>query len=87
MGTLLNAASLINRILVAFVPMLLVLIPGLKLLPAAYRWRKQLQIYRWYRALLKLEREVAEKPTAIASYFSMKLSRMCLRVSVERQAR
>lgn len=51
-------ASLVNRILVAFVPMLLLLIPGLKLIPAAYKWRIQLHIYRWYRGLLRLEREL-----------------------------
>jgi hypothetical protein len=52
-------ASLVNRVLVAFLPMLLVLIPGLRLIPAAYKWRMQLTIYRWYRALLKVERDLA----------------------------
>jgi TRAP transporter TAXI family solute receptor len=51
-------ASLVNRVLVAFVPLVLVLIPGLKLIPAAYKWRMQLRIYRWYRSLLKVERDV-----------------------------
>jgi TRAP-type uncharacterized transport system substrate-binding protein len=51
-------ASLLKRILVAFVPVLLVLIPGLRLIPAVYRWRSQLRIYRWYRKLLVLEREI-----------------------------
>jgi TRAP-type uncharacterized transport system substrate-binding protein len=51
-------ASLVNRVLVAFVPLVLVLIPGLKLLPAAYRFRMQLRIYRWYRSLLRVEREL-----------------------------
>lgn len=50
-------ASLVNRALVAFVPMVLLLVPGLKLIPAAYKWRIQLRIYRWYRGLLRLERE------------------------------
>lgn len=51
-------ASLVHRIAVAFVPMLLVLIPGLRLIPAAYKWRSQLRIYRWYRKLLVLEQEL-----------------------------
>lgn len=51
-------ASLINRIVLAFVPMVLLLVPGLKLIPAAYKWRIQLHIYRWYRGLLRLEREL-----------------------------
>ncbi len=56
-------ASLVNRVVVAFVPMLLVLIPGLRLLPAAYKWRIQLRIYRWYRSLLRLERELGGEMT------------------------
>lgn len=51
-------ASLVNRIIVAFLPMVLVLVPGLKLIPATYKWRIQLHIYRWYRGLLRLEREL-----------------------------
>jgi hypothetical protein len=51
-------ASLVNRILLAFVPMVVVLVPGLRLIPAIYRWRVQLRIFRWYRSLLLLEREV-----------------------------
>jgi TRAP-type uncharacterized transport system substrate-binding protein len=56
-------ASLANRILVAFIPMMLVLIPGLRLIPAAYKWRIQLRLYRWYRALLVLERELVREIT------------------------
>jgi TRAP-type uncharacterized transport system substrate-binding protein len=48
-------ASLLNRILVIIVPMILVLIPGLKSIPVIYRWRVRLRILRWYRALLVLE--------------------------------
>jgi TRAP-type uncharacterized transport system substrate-binding protein len=56
-------ASLLNRVLVAFVPLMLVLIPGLRLLPAAYKWRIQLRLYRFYRLLLVLERELARELT------------------------
>jgi hypothetical protein len=51
--------SLLNRILVVFVPMLLVLIPTLRFLPVVYRWRIQLRLYRCYRPLLLLERDAA----------------------------
>jgi hypothetical protein len=51
-------ASLVNRILVAFVPLALVLVPGLRLIPRIFRWRIQMLIFRWYRSLLALEREV-----------------------------
>lgn len=56
-------ASLVGRIVVAFVPTLLVLIPSLRLIPAAYKWRIQLRIYRWYRSLLRLERELGGEMT------------------------
>jgi hypothetical protein len=57
-------ASLVNRVLVAFVPMLIILIPGIRVIPKAYKWRIQLKIYRWYRSLLRLERESAGAMTA-----------------------
>jgi len=50
-------ASMLNRILVAIVPLALVLIPAIRLLPVAYRWSIQLKIYRCYRPLLRLERD------------------------------
>jgi TRAP-type uncharacterized transport system substrate-binding protein len=56
-------ASLTNRLLVVFIPMMLVLIPGLRLIPALYKWRIRLRIYRWYRMLLLLERELATELT------------------------
>ena len=48
-------ASLVNRILVAFVPVVVVLIPVMRIIPVLYRWRIRLRIYRWYRVLLVLE--------------------------------
>lgn len=52
-------ASLINRILVVFVPMFLVLIPGVRSIPAIFRWQMRLRIFRWYRALMVLEKDMA----------------------------
>ncbi len=57
-------ASFIDRVLVAFVPLLVVLIPGLRSIPAFYRWRVNLRIFKWYRALLALEREMLARPDA-----------------------
>ncbi len=51
-------ASLISRVLVAFVPMLVILIPGLRLIPAMLRWRIRIRILHRYRTLLALEKEV-----------------------------
>jgi TRAP-type uncharacterized transport system substrate-binding protein len=52
-------ANLLNRLLVVIVPVALVLIPAVRFLPVAYRWSVQLQIYRCYRPLLRLERDAA----------------------------
>jgi hypothetical protein len=50
-------ASFVNRILIVLVPLLLILIPAVKLAPSIYRWKIQLSIYPFYRALLELEKD------------------------------
>jgi hypothetical protein len=55
-------ASLLNRVIVVIVPMLLILIQGIRSIPAAYRWQVRLRISRWYRALMALERDMAARP-------------------------
>ena len=50
-------AALISRIVVVFIPMVLVLIPVVRSAPKIYTWRVRSRVYRWYRALLALERE------------------------------
>jgi TRAP-type uncharacterized transport system substrate-binding protein len=51
-------ASLTSRIVVVFIPTVVVLIPLLRSIPAFYRWRIRTRLYRRYRALLSLEREL-----------------------------
>ncbi len=51
-------ASLTNRILAVFVPVFVILIPGLRIITAVYRWRMKMRIYRWYGTLLTLEKDV-----------------------------
>ncbi len=51
-------ASLVNRIVVVIIPAVVVLIPGLQIIPAVYKWRIMLRIYRWYSALLLLEQDM-----------------------------
>jgi hypothetical protein len=53
-----SLASIVNRVLVVFVPLLVVLVPSLRAIPTLLRWRVKLHIYRWYRALLSVEREL-----------------------------
>ena len=54
-------ASLINRILVVFVPLVIILIPGLKSIPALFHWRMKLRINRWYRQLLQVEQDALRR--------------------------
>jgi TRAP-type uncharacterized transport system substrate-binding protein len=51
-------ASLINRILVVFLPIVLILIPGVRVIPSLYQWGTKMRIYRWYRQLLALEQDM-----------------------------
>ncbi len=51
-------ASFVNRIVVVFVPMMVLLLPVLRLIPAVYRWRFRSRIFRWYRALLMIEQDL-----------------------------
>ena len=49
-------ASLVDRTVVILLPIILLLIPGLRLVPLLYGWRIKSRIYRWYGALIALER-------------------------------
>jgi len=51
-------ASLVNRILAVFVPIFIILIPGLRIIAAIYQWRMKMRIYRCYSMLLTLERDI-----------------------------
>lgn len=57
-------ATLVDRFLVVFVPIVVLLIPGLKLVPALYNWRVRSRIYRWYGNLIALERTLLSQHTA-----------------------
>lgn len=49
-------ASLVDRIVIVLLPLAVVLIPGLKVVPALYKWRVNSRIYRRYGELMALER-------------------------------
>jgi len=57
-------ASILRRVLVVVIPAIVVLIPALRVIPGLYRLRIRLRIYRWYRALLALERGSAGTASA-----------------------
>lgn len=49
-------ASLVNRIVVSFIPILVLLIPAFRLLPQAYNWRIQRRINQRYGEIAEVER-------------------------------
>lgn len=53
-------ASLLDRALVVLVPLIVVLIPGLRLVPSLYGWRIKNRIYKYYGDLMALERASLE---------------------------
>lgn len=56
-------ASLVDRTVIMLVPILVLLIPGLKVVPWLYRWRVGGRIYKRYGELMALEREAFAKTT------------------------
>jgi TRAP-type uncharacterized transport system substrate-binding protein len=57
-------ASLADRLLVVVVPLIVLLIPALRLVPALYAWRVKSRIYRWYGALIAIERSALSEYSA-----------------------
>ena len=57
-------ASLVTRIAVVLVPIIVILVPGLRYLPNLYRWRVDARIHRRYGELMALEREALGELTA-----------------------
>ena len=57
-------ASIATRILAVVVPLIVLLLPGMKIIPAAYQWRIKMRIYHWYRELLTLEKDMLAQPSA-----------------------
>ena len=53
-------ASLTDRLLFLLVPLLVLLIPGLRLVPWVYSWRVRSRLYRWYGQLIALERSALD---------------------------
>ncbi|MGG1946355.1 TAXI family TRAP transporter solute-binding subunit [Trinickia sp. NRRL B-1857] len=54
-------ASLVDRLIVLIVPIIVVLIPGVRLIPSLYAWRVKSRIYRWYGALIAIERSALDE--------------------------
>jgi hypothetical protein len=58
-----SLASLVNRIIMVLIPMIIVLLPGLRAIPAVYRWRIKSRITKWYKALMIIEDDLTAQIT------------------------
>jgi hypothetical protein len=56
-------ASLVDRMLVILLPLLVLIVPASRLVPALYRWRVRSRVYRWYGALMAIERDMITAPS------------------------
>ncbi|MEP6655068.1 MAG: TAXI family TRAP transporter solute-binding subunit, partial [Myxococcales bacterium] len=56
-------ANLVDRLLVVVLPLLFFIVPATRVAPALYRWRVRSRIYRWYGALMEIERDMMANPS------------------------
>jgi TRAP-type uncharacterized transport system substrate-binding protein len=56
-------ANLIDRLIVIVLPLLVILVPASRFLPSVYRWLMHSRIYKWYGALMAVERQLRRGPT------------------------
>lgn len=63
-------AILVDRLLVALIPLIAIMIPLMRILPAVYSWRMRSRIYRWYGEMKFLEGKIGPQTndTEIAEY-------------------
>ena len=52
-------ASIINRIVVTFLPVAILIVPTVRFFPIVYKWRIQMRFYYYYRRLLEVEQEAS----------------------------
>ena len=57
-------ASLADRLLVIVVPLIVLLVPALRIVPGLYAWRVKSRIYRWYGSLIAIERSALSEHSA-----------------------
>ncbi|MDD5169805.1 MAG: TAXI family TRAP transporter solute-binding subunit, partial [Syntrophales bacterium] len=71
------AATFIDRMILVLIPLGMIIIPLIGILPWVYTWKNRSKYYRWYRELMKIERELTTpmKPDVI-SEFQAKLDQM-----------
>jgi len=52
------AATLIDRLIVMLLPLVAIIIPLMRIMPPLYKWRVRRRVYKWYKDLRLIEREI-----------------------------
>jgi len=55
------AASLVDRLKIMLLPLVVLLIPVVKIMPPVYAWRMRSRIYRWYRELNRVDLAISQE--------------------------
>ncbi len=69
-------ASLIDRAKIMLVPLMILLIPLIKLAPPVYRWRIRSRIYRWYAIVRTIDQTLRDGEEGQLARFERKLTAM-----------
>lgn len=77
-------ASLITKVLAVLVPLLLLLLPALRIVPSLYRWHMSSRIYRWYGALRRLEQQALAPAVTPAQREALQRELDALEAAVQR---
>jgi TRAP-type uncharacterized transport system substrate-binding protein len=56
-------ANLLARLVVIVLPLLVILVPATRLVPAAYKWLMRSRIIKWYGAMMTIERAMLVRPS------------------------
>lgn len=54
------AATLIDRLALMLLPLIAIIIPLMRIMPPLYKWRVRRRVYRWYKELRNLERDIQD---------------------------
>ena len=65
-------AKLFARLVVVVLPLLVILIPATRLVPAAYKWLMRSRIIKWYGAMMNIERAMLARPPADEQYMLLR---------------
>lgn len=70
------AASLVDRLKVMLLPLVLMLLPFVKVMPPIYQWRMRARIYHWYDDLEDLEAEIRRSDASAHAALRERLERL-----------